>query len=338
MPAAHNDVLSIGNAIVDVMRRCDEAFVGRVAAEAGGGKGQMMLMPSSAAIAAIQKQLKPGIEVAGGGATNLAVGVAYLGGQSAYIGRVAEDEYGRIFRHDLRSAGVAFSTLPTTQPGMETAHSLILITPDGKRTMFTYLGCSSHIDPKMIDPELVRRSKIVFAEGYMMDRADARAALTHMVGAASAAGKRIALSLSDAMCVRRNRGSYLQLVKGGLDVLFGNEAEIKALYDTENTDVAMHNLSRDAKVAVITRGERGSLILANGSSIQVPAQKVAKVVDVTGAGEYYAAGFLFGLARGMSLAAAGALGAFAAAEVVGVMGARPEAKLGQLAKLRGLLK
>lgn len=338
MPGAHYDVLSIGNAIVDVMRRCDEAFVARVAAEAGGSKGHMMLMPSSAAIAALQKQLKPGIEVAGGGATNLAVGVAYLGGRSAYIGRVAEDEYGRIFRHDLRSAGVDFTTLPTTQPGMETAHSLILITPDGKRSMFTFLGCSSHIDPKLIDPDLVRRSKIVFAEGYMMDRADARAALMQMVSVAAASGKRIALALSDALCVRRNRASYMQLLRGGLDVLFANEAEVKALYDTDNLDIAVHNLSRDAKIAVMTRSEHGSVIFANGTSIAVPAQKVAKVVDVTGAGEYYAAGFLYGLSRGMDLGSAGALGAFAAAEVVGVMGARPEGKLGQLAKLRGFLK
>lgn len=338
MPATRCDVLSIGNAVVDVMRRCDQAVIDRIVGEVGGSKGHMMLMPSAAAVTAIQKQLKPGIEVAGGGATNLAVGVAYLGGTAAYIGRVAEDDFGRIFRHDLKSAGVDFTTLPTTQAGMETARALILIAPDAKRTMFTYLGCSSHIDPHMISSDLIQKSKILFAEGYMMDRADARAALKQAVTMAAAAGKPVALSLSDALCVKRNRHAYLQLVKGGIGVLFANETEVKALYDTDNLDVAMHSLGRDAKISVITRSEKGSLILANGTSIHVPAQRVAKVVDVTGAGEYYAAGFLFGLARGMPLAAAGALGAFAAAEVVGVIGARPESKLGQLAKMRGFIK
>lgn len=332
--SGHYDVLSIGNAIVDVMRRCDDAFLTQL----GAHKGHMTLMDSAADVTAIERRLKPGVEVAGGGATNLAVGVAYLGGRAAYIGRVAEDEYGRIFRHDLRTAGIDFTAPPTTAPGKETARSLILITPDGKRTMFTYLGCAAEIDTQLIDAPTVGKSKIVFAEGFLMDRPGAKSALMQATKMAAAANKVVALSLSDAQCVRRHRAAFLGLVKGGLGVCFANEHEIKALYDTDNLDHAMQELGQDAKIAVITRSERGSLILSGGKTMAVPAQKVAKVVDVTGAGEFYAAGFLFGLARGMDLGACARLGAFAGAEVVGVMGARPESKLGQLAKMRGLLK
>jgi len=334
MPVASYDVLSIGNAIVDVMRRCDDALL----TELGAHKGHMTLMPSSEAVRAIEKRLRPGVEVAGGGATNLAVGVAYLGGKAAYIGRVAEDEYGRIFRHDLKTAGISFTAPATTVPGKETARSLILITPDGKRTMFTYLGCAADIDAQLIDAAAIGNSRIVFAEGFLMDRPNAKAALLQATKMAAAAHKVVALSLSDAQCVRRHRAAFLGLVQGGLGVLFANELEIKALYDTDNLDHAMQSLGHDAQIAVITRSERGSLILSGGKTLAVPAQKVSKVVDVTGAGEFYAAGFLYGLARGMDLGACARLGAFAAAEVVGVMGARPESKLGQLAKMRGLLK
>lgn len=333
VPSGHYDVLSIGNAIVDVMRRCDEGQL----AQLGAHKGHMTLMASSAEITAIERRMRPGVEVAGGGATNLAVGVAYLGGKAAYIGRVAEDDYGRIFRHDLRTAGIDFTAPATTVAGKETARSLILITPDGKRTMFTYLGCAAEIDTHLIDAAIINKSKIVFAEGFLMDKAGAKTALMQAMKMATAAHRVVALSLSDAQCVRRHRAAFLGLVKGGLGVLFANEAEIKALYDTDNLDTAMQALGHDAQIAVITRSERGSLILTGGKTTAVPAQKVAKVVDVTGAGEFYAAGFLYGLARGMDLGACARLGAFAGAEVVGVMGARPESKLGQLAKMRGLL-
>jgi sugar/nucleoside kinase (ribokinase family) len=332
MPAAKFDVLAIGNAIVDVMRRCDDAFL----AQLPGPKGHMTLVPSSAVIQDILKKLKPGVEMAGGGATNMAVGVGYLGGSAAFIGRVAEDDFGRIFRHDLKSAGVTFATTPTVVAGKETARSLILVTPDGKRTMFTFLGCASEIDFGMIDRTILDGSRIVFAEGFLMDRIDPKA-LQKAVVTASAAGKRVAIALSDELCVRRHRHAFLQLIKSGVGVVFANEAEVKALYDTQSTDDAVARLRADARIAVMTRSEKGSLILTPDEAIQVPPERVEKVVDATGAGELYAAGFLFGLSRGLKLQACGRLGAFAAAEVLQVMGARPQQRLGHLAKMRGLL-
>lgn len=333
MPATNYDVLAIGNAIVDVVRRCDDAFL----RSAPGSKGQVTLVPSSDDIRKILGKLKPGIEVAGGGATNTAVGVAYLGGTSAFVGRVAEDEYGRIFRHDIVSAGVAFPSLATAVAGKETAHALVLVTPDGRRTIFTFLGCSSEIDRTLIEPDYLSRAKIVFAEGYLMDRPDAKAALLRALSVANASGKRFSMSLSDAQCVERHRTDFQHLVRSGIGVLFANEAEIKALYDTPSLDEAMHRLAKDAKIAVVTRSAKGASILSEGSVLHVPAERVEKVVDATGAGELYAAGFLYNLARGKPLEACGRLGAFAAAEILRVMGARPEQKLGHLARMRGLL-
>ena len=297
MPATTYDVLAIGNAIVDVVRRCDEAFL----QAAPGAKGNVTLVPTSATIRQILGRLRPGVEVAGGGATNTAVGIAFLGGTSAFIGRVAEDEYGRIFRHDIVSAGVAFPTLATAVQGKETAHALILVTPDGKRSIFTFLGCSAEIDRNLIEPEFVGRARIVFAEGFMMDRPDAKAALLRAQSVANAAGKLFAMSLSDAQCVKRHRAEFTQLVKSGVGVLFANEAEIKALYDAPNLDDAMHQLAGGPRIAVVTRGTLGSSILSEGRVINVPAERVEKVVDVTGAGELYAAGFLYNLARGKPL-------------------------------------
>lgn len=333
MPATSLDVLAIGNAIVDVVRRCDDSFL----QASPSAKGHVTLVPTSAAIRQILAKLKPGVEAAGGGATNTAVGVAYLGGTSAFVGRVADDEYGRIFRHDIVSAGVAFPTLATAVAGKETAHALILVTPDGKRTIFTFLGCSSEIDRNLIEPEYVGRAKIVFAEGFMMDRPDAKAALLRAQSVANAAGKRFAMSLSDVRCVQRHRMEFLQLLQSGVGVLFANEAEIKALYDVQSLDDALGRLGKDAKIAVVTRSEQGSVIVSEGSVTSVPAERVEKVVDVTGAGELYAAGFLYNLARGKPLQNCARLGAFAAAEILRVMGARPEQKLGHLARMRGLL-
>lgn len=332
MPATTFDILSIGNAIVDVMRRCDDSFL----AHMPGAKGHMTLVASSAAIRESLKKLKPGMEIAGGGATNLAVGVSYLGGKAGFIGRVAEDEFGRIFQHDLRSAGVTFASTSTAVEGKETAHSLILVTPDGKRTMFTFLGCAPEISLRLIDRSMLDKAKIVFAEGFLMDRPETRDVLA-VLPSAAAAGRRTAIALSDALCVKRHRLAFLKLIKSGVGIVFANETEAKALYDTQSLDDALQHLRKDAQVAVVTRSEKGSLILSGDEAIQVPAERVDKVVDTTGAGELYAAGFLYGLSHGMSLEASGRLGAFAAAEVVGVMGARPQQRLAHLAKMRGLL-
>ena len=333
MATTHTDVLAIGNAIVDVIRRCDEAFLARI----GSPKGHMTLVPTAASIAAIYDRMWGGMEVAGGAAANTAAGVVSLGGRAAFIGKVADDEFGRIFRHDIRGIGVTFTAAPTVAAGKETSRSLILVTPDGQRTMYTFLGCSSELDNRLIDAQAVQHAKTVFLEGYLFDRPEAKAAFRHAVALANASGKLVALSLSDSLCVEHHRQEFLRLVRSGIGVLFANESEIKALYELDSFDDAMRQAGRDLKLAVLTRSEKGSVIVAKGEAIVVPPEKVSKVVDATGAGDLYAAGFLYALSRGMNLNAAGRLGSFAAAEIIGVVGARPQVSLANLARLRGLI-
>jgi sugar/nucleoside kinase (ribokinase family) len=329
----HYDVLAIGNAIVDIVRRCDEAFLQKL----GGPKGHMSLVANSQSIAAIQNKLRGGIEVAGGAAANTAVGVVSLGGRAAFIGKVADDELGRIFRHDIRGIGVTFGSAPAVAPGKETSRSLVLVTPDGQRTMYTFLGCSTELDNHVLDVEAIAASKIVLLEGYLFDRPEAKAAFRRAAMVANAAGRLVALSLSDSLCVERHRPEFLRLIHDGIGVLFANESEIKALYELDSFDDAMRQAGRDLKLAVLTRSEKGSVIVAKGEAIVVPPEKVSKVVDATGAGDLYAAGFLYALSRGMTLNAAGRLGSFAAAEIIGVVGARPQVNLANLARLRGLI-
>jgi sugar/nucleoside kinase (ribokinase family) len=333
MPNTQYDVLAVGNAIVDIMRRCDETLLAKI----GGPKGHMSLVANSASIAAIYNKMRGGIEVAGGAAANTAVGVVSLGGRAAFIGKVADDELGRIFRHDIRSAGVTFTAAPTVAPGKETSRSLILVTPDGQRTMYTFLGCSTELDDHLIDAATIEASRIVFLEGYLFDRPEARAAFRRAVALANAAGKLVALSLSDSLCVERHRPEFLRLIHAGIGVLFANESEIMALYEAHTFEDAMRQAGHDLKLVVLTRSEKGSVIVANGEAMMVPPQKVSKVVDATGAGDLYAAGFLYALSHGMNLKAAGELGSFAAAEIIGVVGARPEVRLSHSARLRGFL-
>ena len=334
MSTTHHDVLAIGNAIVDIIRRCDEAFLTKV----GGAKGRMTLVPTPTSIAAIYDRMRGGIEVAGGSAANTAVGVVSLGGRAAFIGKVADDQLGRIFRHDIRGIGVSFTAPPTIAAGKETSRSLILVTPDGQRTMYTYLGCSTELDDGLIDAQAVEHCKIVFLEGYLFDRPEAKAAFRHAVALANRAGKMVALTLSDPHCVERHRPEFLRLIRGGIGALFANESEIKTLYETPSFDDAMRQAGHDLRLVVLTRSEKGSVILANGEAVVVPPERVSKVVDATGAGDLYAAGFLYALSHGMDLKAAGRLGSFAAAEIIGVVGARPEVRLGHAARLRGLLR
>ncbi len=334
MATTKYDVLAIGNAIVDIIRRCDEAFLHKV----GGPKGHMSLVADSASIAAISDRLRGGIEVAGGAAANTAVGVVSLGGRAAFVGKVADDELGRIFRHDIRGIGVTFATAATVAPGKETSRSLILVTPDGQRTMYTFLGCSTELDNHVIDMEAIAASKIVLLEGYLFDRPEAKAAFRRAAMVANASGKTVALTLSDSLCVERHRTEFLRLIHDGIGVLFANESEIMALYEMHSFEDAMRQAGRDLKLAVLTRSEKGSVIVANGEAIVVPPERVSKVVDATGAGDLYAAGFLYALSHGMGLEAAGRLGSFAAAEIIGVVGARPEVRLSHAARLRGFIR
>ncbi len=332
MPGSHYDVVAIGNAIVDILGRCDDSFLVRHETP----KGHMSLV-DSARIDALYSAMGPGIEISGGSAANTVAGVASLGGRAAFIGKVAEDEFGRIFRHDIRAAGVAFATPAVADASRATSRSLILVTPDGQRTMNTFLGISTDLDQGEVDPDVIQKANIVYLEGYLFDREEAKAAFRQAVEIANQAGRRVALTLSDAFCVNRHRDEFLALIRSGVAILFANESEILALYQTESFEEAAAQAGQDAPMAVLTRSEKGSMVLTGGERVMVAPEPVAKVVDTTGAGDLYAAGFLFGLARGYDLAHAGRIGSFAAAEIIGQMGARSEIKLAKLARLRGLI-
>ncbi len=326
------DVVAIGNAIVDIIGRCDDSFLDRHQAP----KGHMRLV-DTATIGTIYKDMGPGIEISGGSAANTVVGVASLGGRAAFIGKVAEDEFGRIFRHDIGAAGVSFKTPAVVDSSRSTSRSLILVTPDGQRTMNTFLGISTDLDQGEVDPEVIKASNIVYLEGYLFDRDEAKAAFRQAVDIANKAGRRVALTLSDSFCVNRHRAEFLALIRSGIGILFANESEILSLYETNSFDEAVRNVARDTRLAVLTRSEKGSVIVSEGEPIQISPEPVRKVVDTTGAGDLYAAGFLFGLARDFDLKSAGQLGSFAAAEIIGQMGARPEVKLSHLARMRGFI-
>jgi sugar/nucleoside kinase (ribokinase family) len=330
MTDIHYDVVAIGNAIVDIIGRCDDAFLDRH----GAPKGHMRLV-DAATVTKLYQSMGPAIEISGGSAANTMVGLASFGGRAAFIGKVAEDEFGRIFRHDIHAAGVTFKTGPVAGK-TPTSRSLILVTPDGQRTMNTFLGISTDLDHGEVDPELIRASNIVYLEGYLFDRPEAKEAFRQAAAIAASAGRRSALTLSDSFCVNRHRAEFLDLIRNGIDILFANETEITALYETDNFDEAKRRAQADTKLAVLTRSEKGSVIVTHDETHEIPIERV-KVVDTTGAGDMYAAGFLFGLTRGYNLADAGRLGSFAAGEIIGHIGARPEVRFSHLARMRGLI-
>jgi sugar/nucleoside kinase (ribokinase family) len=326
-----HDVVGIGNAIVDILGRCDDAFLARF----GRVKGSMQLV-DAAAVQQLYDAMGPGIEISGGSVANTMVGVASFGGKAGFIGKTADDQFGEIFRHDIRAAGVTFNT-PPASGGEPTGRSLILVTPDGQRTMNTSLGVSPQLGGGEVDADLVRSARILYLEGYLFDRPEAKAAFRQAADIAAKAGRQVALSLSDPFCVDRHRAEFLELMKKSVDILFANEAEIISLYQSQSFDAAAAEAQRDTKLAALTRSEKGSVILGGGRSIAVPAAPLARVVDTTGAGDLYAAGFLYGVATGKDLETAGRLGSLAAAEVIAHMGARPEVRLSELARANGIL-
>jgi sugar/nucleoside kinase (ribokinase family) len=324
------DVAAIGNAIVDVIAPAGDEFL---AAE-GLAKGAMILV-DEARSAELYGRMAPGIEASGGSAGNTVAGVASLGGRSAYIGKVADDELGDIFTHDIRAIGAHFATA-ALKGGPATARSLINVTPDGQRTMCTYLGACVELCAHDVDPQVIENSKIVYLEGYLFDPEEARRAFAKAAGLARAAGRKIALSLSDAFVVDRHRHALLAFIDSQVDILFANESEICALFEGGNWAAGAREVRKRVEIAAITRGERGSLVLCPETEHIIAAAPVAKVVDTTGAGDQYAAGFMFGLASGRPLDVCGDLGSLAAAEVIGHYGPRPEASLAALAKASGL--
>jgi sugar/nucleoside kinase (ribokinase family) len=325
------DVLGIGNAIVDVIARTDDDFL----LKQKMNKGSMSLIDESRATQ-IYKAMGPAIESSGGSAANTIVGLASFGGKAAFVGKVKDDGLGKVFAHDIRAAGVAFDTKPATD-GPATACCYVLVTPDGERTMNTYLGAAQNLHPRDIDPNAIGDAAITYLEGYLWDPKDAKDAFVKAAKAAHDAGRQVSLTLSDAFCVDRYRDEFLQLVKGGtVDVLFANEAELKSLYQTADFDTAAAALRNDAKLAAVTRSEKGCVVLTRDKVTAVPAFPIDKLVDTTGAGDLFAAGFLYGLARGADHMTCGKLGGLAAAEVIQHMGARPEKSLKTLAAENGL--
>jgi sugar/nucleoside kinase (ribokinase family) len=331
MTAAKYDVLGIGNAIFDVLVQTDESFLGRH----GMTKGGMALIDEARALS-IYEDMGPAIEMSGGSAANTIVGVANLGARAAYVGKVRDDQIGRLYTHDIRAAQVAFETRPALD-GPATGCSYILVTPDGERTMNTYLGAAQELMPADIDAAQVAASALLYLEGYLWDPNNAKEAFVKAATIAHDAGRQVALTLSDSFCVDRYRGEFLDLMRNGtVDLVFANEAELHSLYQTADFDTALAQLRVDANLGVVTRGEKGCVVVSKDDVIAVPAFPIDKIVDTTGAGDLFAAGFLFGLVRGTSFEAAGRLGALAAAEVIQHIGARPQTSLKDLAKANGL--
>ena len=331
MAAKTYDVVGIGNAIVDIIARCDDAFLSKRNLD----KGFMRLIDSNEA-AELYEEMGPATERSGGSVANSIAGLASLGAECGFIGRVAADQFGGIFRHDIRSLGIAYATEPAGD-GAPTARCLVLVTPDGERTMNTFLGASVDLTAADIDAELISAAKVVYLEGYLFDKDEAKSAFRQAAKLAKDAGAKVALSLSDPFCVDRHRDDFRALVKDGADIVFANEKEITSLYETNTFLEAADAALQDCEMAVLTRSEAGSLIVGGGETTEIAAEPVSEVVDATGAGDLYAAGFLFGLTKGLSIADCGRLGSLAAAEAISHIGARPEANLVELAKDRGLL-
>ncbi len=324
------DVTGLGNAIVDVLGHVSDAFLN----DNGLSKGTMALIDEARA-AELYARMGRCVEMSGGSAANTIVGIASLGGRAAYIGKVRDDALGAAFTADIRAAGVSFQTPPLAS-GPTTARCLIAVTPDAQRTMSTFLGASRELAPDAIDEALIRASKVTYMEGYLWDPPAAKEAFLKASRVAEQAGQKTALSLSDPFCVERHRPELLKLVDENVDILFANEREICSLYEVETFEEAERCVRGRCEVAVLTRSELGSVIVTAEHSIAVPVFRVENVVDTTGAGDLYAAGFLYGYTQGAPLARCGALGALCAAEVIAHVGARPQRSLAELVLERGV--
>ena len=331
MTTAKYDVLGIGNAIFDVLVQTDEAFL----SAHGMTKGGMALIDEARALS-IYADMGPATEMSGGSAANTIVGIANLGARAAYVGKVRDDQIGRLYTHDIRAAGVAFET-KAAAGGPATGCSYILVTPDGERTMNTYLGAAQELTSADIDEAQVAASSIIYLEGYLWDPKSAKEAFVKAATIAHGAGRQVALTLSDSFCVDRYRDEFLDLMrKGTVDLIFANEAELHSLYQTSDFETALKQLREDTKLGIVTRSEKGCVVASKDGVVAVPAFPIESMVDTTGAGDLFAAGFLFGLVRNAGHENAGRLGALAAAEVIQHIGARPQASLKELAQQNGL--
>ena len=326
------DVLCIGNAIVDIIARCEESFL----VENGIIKGAMNLIDAERATY-LYEQMGPAVETSGGSAGNTAAGLAGLGGKAAYFGKVANDSLGDVFRHDIRAQGVAFDTA-SLEGFPPTARSMIFVTPDGERSMNTYLGASIELGPDDVEEEKAKASKVTYFEGYLWDPPLAKEAILKTAAIAHAAGREVSFTLSDPFCVDRFRDEFLQLMRSGtVDIVFANEHEMKSLYQTASFEAALAAFREDCKLGIVTRGAEGSVVVQGSTTVSVEPLKVDEVVDTTGAGDLFAAGFLFGYTRGLDFAHCGKLGSLAAGLVIQQVGPRLQISLKDAATQAGLL-
>lgn len=314
-------VLAIGNAIVDVLAPTEDAFL----ADNGMVKGAMQLINETEA-EAIYAKMGPAKEISGGAAANTAAGLAALGSKVGFIGRVRNDQLGEVFTHDIRAQGVEYTTVSATD-GLATARCFIFITPDGQRTMNTFLGASTRLNSGDLNAEQIQRADVIYVEGYLWDAPEAKQAILDAIAIAKAAGNKVAFTLSDSFCVDRHRAEFLELIRTHVDILFANEAEIKSLYETEDLEAAAAQASKDCTVTAVTMSEKGAWVLNGAERHAVPATPGVTVLDTTGAGDLFAAGFLHGYTAGRPLADCATMGCLCAAEIISHVGARPEADL-----------
>jgi len=325
MTSATYDVVAVGNAIIDLLQAVPDTFLAEENIERGG-----MTLIDEARADHLTARMPQAVVAAGGSAANTMTGVASFGGKAGYIGKVADDDLGARFTTEFRAAGVAYNTPPRSGPP-GTARCLIAVSPDGQRSMSTYLGASTLLEPADLDADLIKAGETLFLEGYLFDRDEAKAAFVRAAEIARSAKRKVALTLSDKFCVDRHRDSFRHLVAGHVDVLFSNESEILSLYEESDLGAALEAARKACPTVIVTRSDIGSLIATRDETVEVQAFPVSKVVDTTGAGDQYAAGFLFAFSRGRSLAECGALASLAAAEVISHMGPRPEQNLRALA-------
>ncbi len=326
------DVLTVGNAIVDIIARCEESFL----SENGIIKGAMNLIDAERA-ELLYAKMGPAVEASGGSAGNTAAGIAGLGGKAAYFGKVAQDQLGAIFQHDIRAQGVHYETKPegSTPP---TARSMIFVTPDGERSMNTYLGACVELGPEDVEPAVVADSAVTYFEGYLWDPPRAKEAILNCARIAHENGRQVSMTLSDPFCVDRYRAEFLDLMRSGtVDIVFANKQEILSLYETEDFDLALTKIATDCKLAAVTLSEEGAIILRGEERVKIDAYPVAELVDTTGAGDLFAAGFLYGYTQGRSLEDCGKIGCLSAAIVIQQIGPRPMQSLKDAAIGKGLI-
>lgn len=326
------DVLTVGNAIVDIIANCEEAFL----TDNAINKGAMNLVDAERA-ELLYSRMGPALEASGGSAGNTAAGVASFGGKAAYFGKVSADQLGDIFAHDIRAQGVYFATKPL-EGFPPTARSMIFVTPDGERSMNTYLGACVELGPEDVEDDIVAQSKVTYFEGYLWDPPRAKDAIRECARIAHENGREVSMTLSDSFCVDRYRGEFLDLMRSGtVDIVFANRAELLALYQMDDFDAALEKIAAECKMAAVTNSEHGSVVIRGSERVDISAIPVNRVVDTTGAGDLYASGFLYGYTKGLSLQACGDLGSLAAGTIIQQIGPRPMESLGNLARKSGLI-